>query len=130
MNRIILCGNISTDIDLKTTNGGAPVAKFNLAVQRIKDGTDFIPIVTWNQLAENVSSYCAKGSKILVEGRLQTNSYEKDGVRRYSTDVVADRIEFLSKKENTNPFDNMSIKTDFDAGNQITITDEDLPFGD
>ena len=130
MNRIILSGNISTDIDFRTTNGGAPVSKFNLAVSRMKDGTDFIPIVTWNQLAENVNNYCSKGSKVLVEGRLQTSSYEKDGVKRYSTDVVADRVEFLTKKENkeTNPFEDMSIRTDFDTGNQIEINSDDLPF--
>ena len=130
MNRIIITGNISTDIEFKTTSGGAPVSKFNQAVKRMKDGVDFIPIVAWNQVAENVNNYCEKGSKILVEGRLQTSSYEKDGVKRLSTDVVADKIEFLTRKENkeSNPFENMSTRTDFDASKQIKITEDDLPF--
>jgi single-strand DNA-binding protein len=126
MNKVILCGNISTDIDFKTTSGGTPVARFSLAVKNMK-GVDFIPIVTWNQVADNVSSYCNKGSKILVEGRIQNNSYEKDGQKKYTTDVVADRLEFLEKKEG-NPYKDMSIKTDSNIGNQIEITDDDLPW--
>ena len=126
MNKAILCGNISTDIELKQTNGGAPVAKFNLAVNR-KDGVDFIPIVVWNQSAENVKEYCEKGSKVLVEGRIQVREYEKDGQKRHSTEVVADKIEFMSKKKD-NPYEEMSIKTESNIGTQIEITDNDLPF--
>ena len=128
MNKAILCGNISTDIELKQTNGGAPVSKFNLAVNR-KDGVDFIPIVVWNQSAENVKEYCEKGSKILVEGRIQVREYEKDGQKRYSTEVVADRVEFMSsKKKESNPYEDMNIKTESQIGSQIEITQDDLPF--
>jgi len=129
MNKCILCGNISTDIDFKQTSGGAPVAKFSIAVNKPKDGTDFVPIVAWNQVAENVSTFCEKGSKILVDGRLQNNSYEKDGQKRYYTEVVAERIEFLSaKKKEENPYKDMSINTEFQAGSSIEITDSDIPF--
>lgn len=126
MNKVIICGNISTDIELKQTNGGTPVAKFNLAVNR-KDGVDFIPIVVWNQSAENVKEYCEKGSKLLIEGRIQVREYEKDGQKRHSTEVVADRIEFMSKKKD-NPYEEMSIKTESNIGTQIEINDNDLPF--
>ena len=99
MNKVILNGFISTDIEFSTTSGGTPFARFNLGVKRIKDGIDFIPIIVWNQVAENVNNYCEKGSKILVEGRIQTGSYEKDGVKKYTTDVSAERVEFLEKKK-------------------------------
>lgn len=137
MNRVILSGNISSDIDLRTTNGGSPVAKFSLAVSRQKDGTDFIPIIVWNQQAENAKEYCAKGSKILVEGRMQNREYEKDGLKCHITEVVADRIEYLSKAKKepqeaneaqNNPFDAFSTKTESTIGTQIKITDDDLPF--
>lgn len=125
MNKVILSGNISTDINFKTTNNGAPVARFNLAVNR-KEETDFIPITVWNQTAENVNEYCEKGSKLLVEGRLQIRDYEVDGQKKYSTEVVADRVEFMSSKKN--PYKDMSIKTEFEIGKQLEITDDDMPF--
>ena len=137
MNKVILCGNISSDIDLRTTNNGTPVAKFSLAVNRIKDGVDFIPIVVWNQQAENTNQFCGKGSKILVEGRMQNREYEKDGFKAHITEIIADRIEYLSKgkkepqeaKEvSNNPFDAFSTKTESEIGTQIQITPEDLPF--
>lgn len=121
MNKVILCGNVSTDIDFKQTNGGTPVAKFNIAVNRAKDGTDFVPIVAWNQMAENVNQYCKKGSKILIEGRMQVNEYEQ---KKY-TEVVADKVEFLSKAKEDNPYKDMSIRT---VGKQMEIEDEDLPW--
>lgn len=126
MNKIILSGNIATDIEFKTTTSGAPVAKFNLAVPRTKDGTDFIPIIVWNQLAENVNEYCGKGSKILLEGRIQRREYEKDGQKNYSTEVIADKIEFLTQKKNQ--YKDMSIKTESSIGSQFEINDSDLPW--
>lgn len=137
MNRVILCGNISSDIDLRTTNSGSPVAKFGLAVNRIKDGVDFIPIIVWNQQAENTKQFCSKGSKILVEGRMQNREYEKDGLKCHVTEVIADRIEYLSrakkeaeepKKEEINPFADFGEHVKTEMSEQIQITDADLPF--
>ncbi len=128
MNKVIISGNISNDIELKQTSSGTPMARFNVAVNRAKEGVDFIPIVVWNQLAENVKEYCSKGTHILVEGRIQISDYEKDGQKRYSTDVVAERVEWRNEKKQENQFKDMSIKTDFDTGNQIQIKDEDLPW--
>ena len=125
MNKVILSGNISNDIDLKQTSGGTPVARFNMAVNRAKEGVDFIPIVVWNQLAENIKEYCSKGTHILVEGRIQISDYEKDGQKRYSTEVVADRVEWTKKE---NPYKDMNVKTEFDVGKQLEITDADLPW--
>lgn len=129
MNKVILNGFIATDIEFSTTSGGTPFARFNLGVRRIKDGIDFIPIIVWNQVAENVNNYCEKGSKVLVEGRIQTGSYEKDGVKRHTTDISAEKVEFLDKKPvEDNPFKDMSIKSEFDTGSQIQISPDDLPF--
>lgn len=137
MNRVILSGNISSDIELKQTNGGTPVAHFSIAVNRAKDGVDFVPIIVWNQQAENVKQYCEKGSKVLVEGRLQNREYEKDGLKRHITEVIAERIEYLSKgkkepqeakKEVINPFEQFSSRTESSIGEQIQLEDEDYPW--
>lgn len=123
MNRVILTGNVATDIELK--NSSIPMAKFNIAVKRAKDGTDFIPVIVWNQLAENVNEYCNKGSKILVEGRLQVSEYEQ----KKFTEVIADRVEFLSKVEKKeDPIKNISAKTEFEFGKQLEIEDSDYPW--
>lgn len=119
MNRVILSGNIATDIDLKTNK--VPVAKFNLAVKKT-NGTDFIPIVAWNQTAEVINQYCSKGSKLLVEGRIQTDEYEN---KKY-TEIVADRVEFLDKKET--PKEPKETLPKFEYGKQMEIKDEDLPW--
>lgn len=139
MNKVIISGNISTDIEFKTTPNGVPVAKFNVAVRRIKDETDFLPVVVWNQQAENVNEFCEKGSKILVDGRIQVRDYEKDGEKRYVTEIIGERVEFLSKNKKTpdeakneqkNPYNFLgeNIKTESDFGEQLAITDDDLPF--
>lgn len=83
-----------------------------------------MPVVAWNQVAENVSGYCEKGSKILLEGKIQIREYEKDGQKRHVTEVVADRVEFLGAKKN--PYEKMSVKTEMK--DQLKITDEDLPW--
>lgn len=121
MNKVILSGIISNNIESKGST--TPMAKFNLAVKRT-NGTDFVPIVAWNQTAEHITEYCEKGSRLLVEGRLQVNEYEKDGQKKYSTEVIADRVEFLSKKE-TKPKETMPK---FEYGKQMEIKDEDLPW--
>jgi single-strand DNA-binding protein len=83
-----------------TTNGTA-VTTFTLAVDRNNDKkeTDFIAIVTWSKLAENVSNYCAKGKLVAVSGRIQTRNYEKgDGSKVYVTEIVANEVKFLEPK--------------------------------
>ena len=100
MNKVILMGRLTKDPDIK--NGEKPVAKFSLAIDRKFNAneTDYPSIVAFGKTAEFVSKYLHKGMKIVVEGRLQTGSYEKDGRKIYTTDVIADSIEFAeSKKE-------------------------------
>ena len=142
MNKIILVGNIANDIELRYTKDNRPVATFHLAVSRIGEGTDFLPIVVWGKLAENVYDYCQKGSKILVEGRVQTRTYDNNSEKRYITEVLSERIEFLSKKEKpVNGVKNSVLSDDkkdefkefgehikTEIGEPIKIEDSDLPF--
>jgi single-strand DNA-binding protein len=103
-NRIILIGRLTRDPELRYVPSGAPVASFTLAVDRpFRDQqgnreTDFIDIVAWRKLAEQVSQYMAKGRMVAVEGRLQIRSYEtQDGQKRKVAEVVADGVRFLDR---------------------------------
>ncbi|TMI90246.1 MAG: single-stranded DNA-binding protein [Bacillati bacterium ANGP1] len=103
-NRIILIGRLTRDPELRYVPSGAPVANFTLAVDRpFRDQqgnreTDFIDIVAWRKLAEQVSQYMTKGRMVAVEGRLQLRSYEtQDGQKRKVAEVVADGIRFLDR---------------------------------
>jgi single-strand DNA-binding protein len=102
MNKVILTGHLSKDVESRSTNTGKMVASFTLAVNQGfgKDAkADFIPCVAWEKWGENAAKYLAKGSHVLVEGRLQTRSYDaKDGTRRFVTEVVVQYMEFLSQK--------------------------------
>jgi len=109
MNKVILVGNLTRDPELITTANGVSLCRFSLAVQRRfagQDGereADFINIVVWRAQADNCYKYLKKGSKCGVVGSLQTRSYDaQDGTKRYSTDVVAEEVEFLSTKGSSN----------------------------
>lgn len=109
MNKVILVGNLTRDPELITTTNGVSLCRFSLAVQRRFAGpdgereADFINIVVWRGQADNCYKYLKKGSKCGVVGSLQTRSYDaQDGTKRYSTDVVADEVEFLSTKGSSN----------------------------
>ena len=107
MNKVVLIGNLTRDPELQTTNGGVSVCRFSLPVSRRfanADGereADFINIVVWRNQAENCHKYLKKGSKCAVIGRIQTSSYDApDGSKRYTTDVVADEVEFITSGRN------------------------------
>lgn len=106
MNIAILCGNVTKDPEIYTTQGGVKRANFTLAITRRfanaqgNREADFLPIVAWRQLADFVEKYVKKGKKLGVVGTVQTRSYDaQDGSKRYVTEIVADSIEFLSPKE-------------------------------
>ena len=97
INKIIICGNLTKDNELKQA-GQTQVLKNTLAVKREfkKDETDFINIVAFSKTAELIAKYTQKGSKLLVEGSIQVSSYDdKDGNKRYSTDIIVRNIEFI-----------------------------------
>ena len=157
MNKVFLIGRLTRDPDLRYTGNNTPVASFSLAVNRNftnqqgEREADFFNITVWRKQAENVKNYLSQGSQVAVEGRLQTRNYEdKDGQKRYVTEVVADNVEFLGSKNSSNnssngshneeptPYDFGDEKepkgTDVDSnpfadfGSRIEISDDELPF--
>lgn len=104
INRTVLVGRLTKDPELKYGNSGTAICRFTLAVNRTfktQDGqdADFIQIVCFKKQAENVANFLRKGSLAGVEGRIQTGSYEgQDGKRVYTTDVIADSVQFLEPK--------------------------------
>lgn len=108
-NKVILIGNISTDLELKQTPSGVSVTSFRIAVSRPfkKDAevqTDFFTIVAWRNTAEFVTKYFQKGKPILVEGSLQTRNWtDKNGQERSTVEVVADAVHFVSSKSEGEP---------------------------
>ena len=129
MNRATLIGNLTRDPELKTTGGGFSVCTFSIAVPRkFRDSngekiTDFFSIVTWRGLADNCAQSLHKGSKAFVGGSLQNRSYDaKDGSKRYVTEIIADEVEFLDRKE-----DGAQGRTERQAYGTET-SDSGLPF--
>ena len=145
MNKVVLIGNISTDIQLRYTQSNMAVATFNLALNRQKkqDGTqgaDFPNIVVWGKQAENINKYLKKGSKLALEGRIQTRNYDdQNGNKRYVTEVVAENVQFLDSKKDgqvNEPQNDQQVQTNpyADMGRQVSmddypnINDDNLPF--
>ena len=96
MNSVVLIGRLARDPELNYTQQQDPVAHFTLAVNRTKEGADFIRIIVFGKQAENCDRYLSKGRQCAVHGRIQTGSYEnRNGDTVYTTDVIADRVEFL-----------------------------------
>lgn len=159
MNRVILVGRLTKDPELRNT-GQTSVASFSIAVNRPfknREGNydaDFINVSIFGMQADNVAKYCAKGSQVGVDGRIQTRTYDaQDGTKRYVTEVVAERVEFLGTKKDGNsesnysnngfidempgapidvhPKNEIDIPTEDpykDFGNEVTLSDDDLPF--
>jgi len=109
LNKVFLIGNLTRDPELRYVPSGAPVATFGLAINRRyvtqsgekKDEVCFVRIVVFGKQAESCSQYLNKGRLVFVEGRLQYRSWEQDGQKRSSLDVVADRVQFLGGPRTT-----------------------------
>jgi single-strand DNA-binding protein len=106
LNQVILVGRLTDDLEVVETENENKVTSLNLAVQRSfknADGvyeTDFIRCVLWNVIAENTAEYCHKGDIVGIKGRLQVSSYDdKDGTKKYVTEVIAEKVTFLSSKK-------------------------------
>lgn len=132
-NKVILVGNLTETPELKKTNSGVSVCSFRIAVGRrfAKDGqpeTDFFDIVTWRNTAEFVCRFFRKGKPILVCGELQNRSWtDKDGSKRYVTEIVADECTFVENKSNDAPPETPSYTGD-QSGFEELSSDEELPF--
>lgn len=138
MNRVVLTGRLGADPEVKQTQSGVAVCQFRLAVERKfkdKDGnrvTDWINIVAWRNTAEFCARYLKKGSKIGLEGTIQTRSYDaQDGSKRYVTEVVADGVEFCESRRDGAPAPG---DADAPAAGRTTadgfteVEDDELPF--
>ena len=140
MNSVNITGRIATDLELRRTNDGTPVCSYTLAVKRpkVKDVTDFIECVTWRQGAEYLSQYGHKGDVLAVSGSLQSRKWtDKNGNNRTSWEVVAESVELVSSKRNseaggnTNQSQNHSYaQPSYSQQNfqSIDIPDAQLPF--
>lgn len=137
INRVILVGRLTKDIELKKTTSGLSVATFTVACNRRvsqdqEKQADFINCVAWRQTADFLSQYAHKGDLVGVDGRMQTRSYDgTDGKKVYVTEVVCDSVQLLeSRKKETQPTSNYSDESfeDFNAGPSLNISSDDLPF--
>ena len=105
MNKVFIVGNLARDPELRTTTSGISVCTMSVAVNRRftpaggEKQADFFSVIAWRALGENCAKYLAKGRKVAVSGALQTRQYDdKQGQKRYITEIVADDVEFLSPK--------------------------------
>lgn len=150
INRTVLVGRLTKDPEVKFTSSNIAYSRFTLAVNRTFTGAngereaDFIQCIAWRRQAENLARFVKKGSLIGVEGRIQTGSYDdKDGVRKYTTDVVADSVQFLesknqdsndnnyvprdSREDNKNKYQERSVERKQNTPS-IDVSEDDLPF--
>jgi single-strand DNA-binding protein len=152
LNKVMLIGNLGKDPEVKYTPSGVPVAKFSIATNESykdkggewQERTEWHSIVAFQRLAEIVGEYVKKGSKIYVEGRLQTSSWEdkQSGEKKYRTEIVAVSMVLLDRKgadvegegrsrsaaANTSGMDQRAPQAAEDVPQDATITDEDIPF--
>lgn len=121
MNKIVVLGRLTKDPEIRYTPSQKVVASFTLAVDRpftTPDGkreADFIPVVVWGKAAELVGNSCAKGHRLLVEGRLQIRNFDaKDGTKHWVTEIISQNIEFIERKEQPKTMADMGKEEPFD----------------
>ena len=124
MNKVIISGNLARDVELKITASGKSLARMSIAVGRpfAKDKADFFNLIAWDKQAEFCHRYLKKGSGVIVEGRIENDNYEKDGVKHYGNNIQVERIEFSGRKKDTE-------ETPADDGFEGEYeSDADIPF--
>ena len=111
LNKVMLIGRLGNDPEIRYTPDGTAVANFSIATSEEwkdknsgekKERTEWHRIVAWRKLGELCGEYLSKGRQVYIEGRLQTRSWEKDGVTRYTTEIVASDVQFLGAKDSAN----------------------------
>lgn len=136
MNKVILIGRNTKDIELKQTTAGTSVAEFSIAVRRAfknangENESDFFNCVAFSKLAETISRYVKKGDQVGVDGRLQTRNYtNKDGKKVYVTEIIVENVEFLQTKKTEEQKPTTAEGVDpFNARCEEVDPDEGLPF--
>ena len=131
INKVILTGRLTKDAELRATATGTEVTSFTVAVDGFSkeaNNTSFINCVAWNHAAKFITTYCKKGSLVAVEGRLQTRTYDKrDGSKATVTEVVVERVENYSPKENVQD-EQENVTAAPVVENDNPFSDDDLPF--
>lgn len=129
MNKVFLIGRMTSEPELRYTNTQTAVLRFNVALDRGKDkngadrGSDFPSVLAFGKTAENLSRFVGKGNRVAIDGHIQTGRYQnKNGDTVYTTDVIADRVEFIDWKESGPKPDNQ-VPAGFES-----ISDDDVPF--
>ena len=125
-NKVTILGNLGHDPEVRTTPAGNIVANFSVATtdkwgqgEERQERTEWHRIVVWGKLAETCGEYLSKGRQVFIEGRLQSHSYEdKDGIKRYVTEIVAHQVEFLARPNGENG----------QANGEPPADGEDVPF--
>lgn len=132
MNKCYLIGNLTRDPEFTTTASGISMCRFAIAVSRRfknaegENETDFFNVVAWRGLADNCSKFLKKGLKVAVIGAIQNRSYDaEDGTKRYTTDIVAEEVEFLTPKGASG---DEVRKSGEDIGDLRPVDDDTLPF--
>lgn len=129
INKVILVGNVGRDPEVRYLDSGVAVAKFPLATSETytnKSGdkvtnTEWHNVVIWRKLAEVVEKYVKKGQQLYLEGKISSRSYEdKDGIKKYITEIVVDNLQMLGKKSDNNEQDNAGLPAEERAGNKNT----------
>ena len=128
MNRTISMGRLTDDPKITETANGKKVARFTMALDRMKEGADFPSFVAWDKKAEFMENWCHKGTKLLIEGHIQTGSYEGKNGKVYTTDIVCDSIEFCEKKQKDGSEGQPKENIDDGWMNVPDNVDEELPF--
>lgn len=128
LNQVTLMGNLTRDPELRQTPTGQSVTSFSLALNRSyktqsgewQEATDYVDVVAWGPLAERVSQYLNKGRRCLVQGRLQSRSWEQDGQKRSKVEVLASDVTFLDYRNNEGENDNLNQSFDDESTSSKT----------
>tara|TARA_B110001454_G_scaffold151541_1_gene140932 strand:+ start:6833 stop:7270 length:438 start_codon:yes stop_codon:yes gene_type:complete len=140
INKVILVGNLGQDPEVKFTAGGAAVTTLSIATSESwkdkesgteQEKTEWHRVVLWRRLAEIAGEYLKKGSKVYIEGQLQTRKWEQEGQTRYTTEVIARDMQFLDSRgnmDNSNSPPDISSTSEDSVDSEQEIKDDDIPF--
>jgi len=144
VNKAIIVGNLGRDPEIRYTQGGSAVCQLSVATTRAYtnktsnervEETEWHRIVVWGKQAEHCNNFLSKGRQVYVEGRIQTRSYEdKEGIKRYSTEVIADTVQFLGGRgSDAGDRESSQFSGPSSSGNTASVSpplgaDDDIPF--
>ena len=132
MNRVMLIGRLGRDPEFRYTASGVAMAKFSLATDRWKrkgeeQPPDWHRITVWSRLAEICAQYLTKGKQVMIEGRIEYGSYDKDGVKHYTTDIIAENMQMLGSRADLEP-GKPARPVEVQEGGAGILPVDDIPF--